>query len=182
MDNRKKSAPKHSKTLRNHCCTILSGHFTGYFQRLTRRLAAKRWRRLGCLNNVRSIPQDRKASQEKSGVEIAAIDATVNDRPTPPDTHCIQGFGQLPVTPRTLLHSTLNQQLRLKAPFVHHLRLRFCQSGVGIKRQGTSLTYIHFRQSYFLGGLNSQLKSILSHTTSSYLYLSPNYFEAKTNA
>jgi hypothetical protein len=182
MDSRKKSAPKHNKTLRDHCCTILSGYFNSHFKRLTRRLTAKRWPHLGCLNNVCSIPQGRKASQEKSCVEITAVDAPIDGRPIPPDTHRIQGFGQLAVTPGALLHSPLNQQFGLKAPLIHYLRLRLYQSSVATNRQGTSSSDTHFRQGYFLGGLKGQLKSILSHKHSSYLYLSPNYFEVKVNA
>lgn len=182
MNSRKRSAQKHSKTLRNHCCTILSGYFTGHFHQLTRRLAAKRWRHLGSLDNVRSTPQNRKASQEKSCVEISAIDAPIDGRPVPSDTHRIQGCGQLAVAPLTLLHSPLNQQFRLETPFLHYLGLGFYAAGGGIQRQGASSSCIHFRLPDFLDGLNGQLKSILSQVTSSYLYLNPNYFEVRVNA
>lgn len=182
MDGCKKSAPEHRKALRNHCCTSLSRFFTGHFRPLTGRLTARGRHHLGGRNNVRSVPQYRQAGQQKSGIEIAAIDAPIDGRPIPPDTHRIQGFGQLAVAPVTLLHPSFNQQFRLEAPLVHYLRLRFYQSGVVINRQRTSFTYTHFRRCDFQGDRGGQLESILSHATSSYLYLSPNYFEVRVNA
>lgn len=182
MDSCKKSAPKYRKTLRSRCCTSVSGYFTRHSCLLNGGLAARSWNQLGRLNNVRSVSQNRQAGQQKSCIEIAAIDAPVDGRPIPPNTHRIQSFGQLAVAPLTLLHSPLNQQLRLEIPFIHHLGQGFCAVGVGIKRQGTSFTYTHSRQRDFLGAPKRQLKSILSHTTSSHLYLSPNYFEVRVNA
>lgn len=182
MGSRKKPAPKQSAMLRNHCCASLSGCFTDYFCPLTVGLTAKSWRHLGSRNNVPPVTQDRQASQEKSGIEIAAIDAPIDGRPIPSDTHRIQSFGELPIAPRAPLHSSLNQQFSLESPIVHHFRLGFYAAGVGIQRQGTSLTYAHFRQRDFLGYVDGQLKSILSHSASSCLYLCPNYFEVRVNA
>lgn len=182
MESYKKSALKHIKTLQNHCRTRFSGYFTRRFCQLNGGLASRSWNQLGRLNNVRTVSQNRQAGQQKSGIEIAAIDAPIDGRPTPSDTHRIQGFGQLAVAPVTLLHPSFNQQFRLEAPLVHHLRLRFYQSGVVINRQRTSFTYTHFQRHDLLGYVDDQLKSILSHLTSSYLYLSPNYFEVRVNA
>lgn len=182
MDSCKKSAPKHIKTLRSHCSTSFSGYFTGHSGQLNYGLTARSWNQLGGLNNVCSVSQNRQAGQQKSCIEIAAIDASIDCRPTSPDSHRIQGFGQLPVAPRTLQHSPLNQQLSLETPFVHYFRLGFCPACAGVNRQGTSFSYTHFRQCGVLGDPEGQLGSILSHLNSSYLYLSPNYFEVTVNA
>lgn len=182
MESCKKSAPKHIKTLQNHCCTSLSGYFTRHFCLLNGGLVARSWNQLGRLNNVRTVSQNRQAGQQKSCIEIAAIDAPVDGRPIPSDAHCIQGFGQLPVAPCTLPHTPLNQQLSLDPPFVHYLGVGFYVAGLGIKRQRTSFTYTHFQRHDLLGYVADQLKSILSHLTSGYLYLRPNYFEVTVNA
>jgi len=182
MDSCKKSAPRHIKTLRSHCSTSFSGYFTGHSGQLNCGLAARGWSQLGSLNNVSTVSQNRQAGQQKSCIEIAAIDAPVDGWPIPSDAHRIQGFCQLPVAPCTLLHSSLNQQLRLEAPFVHHLGLGFYIACLGIKRQRASFTYTHFQRHDLMGYVDGQLKSILSHVTSSYLYLSPNYFEVTVNA
>lgn len=182
MESCKKSALKHIKTLQNHCRTRFSGYFTRRFCQLNGGLASRSWNQLGRLNNVRTVSQNRQAGQQKSCIEIAAIDAPVDGWPIPSDAHRIQGFGQLPVAPCTLLHSPLNKQLSLETPFVHYLGLGFYVAGLGIKRQRTSFTYTHFRRCDFQGDRGGQLESILSHATSSYLYLSPNYFEVRVNA
>ena len=182
MDSCKKSAPKHIKKLQNHCCTGFSGYFTRHFCQLNAGLAARSWKQLGRLSNVRSVSQNRQAGQQKSCIEIAAIDASIDVRPIPSNAHRIQGFGQLPVAPCTLLHTPLNQQLSLETPFVHYLGLGFYVAGLGINRQRASFTYTHFQRHDLLGYVDGQLKSILSHVTSSYLYLSPNYFEVTVNA
>lgn len=182
MDSCKKSAPKHIKTLRSHCSTSFSGYFTGHSGQLNCGLTARSWNQLGGLNNVRSVSQNRQAGQQKSCIEIAAIDAPVDGWPIPSDAHRIQGFGQLPVAPCTLLHSPLNQQLSLETPFVHYLGLGFYVAGLGIKQQRASFTYTHFQRHDLLGYVGDQLKSILSHITSGYLYLRPNYFEVTVNA
>lgn len=182
MDSCKKSAPKHTKTLQNYCCTSFSGYFTRHFFQLNGGLAARSWNQLGHLNNVRTVSQNRQAGQQKSCIEIAAIDASIDGWPIPSDAHRIQGFGQLPVAPFTLLHSPLNQQLSLETPFVHYLGLGFYVAGLGIKRQRASFTYTHFQRHDLLGYVDDQLKSILSHLISGYLYLRPNYFEVTINA
>lgn len=182
MDSCKKSALKHIKTLQNHCCTGFSGYFTRHVCQLNAGLAARSWKQLGHLSNVRSVSQNRQTGQQKSCIEIAAIDASVDGRPIPSDTHRIQGFGQLPVAPCTLLHTPLNQQLSLETPFVHYLGLGFYVAGLGIKRQRASLTYTHFQRHDLLGYVDDQLKSILSHFISRCVYLSPNYFEVTVNA
>lgn len=162
MDSCKKSAPKHIKTLRSHCSTSFSGYFTGHSGQLNYGLTARSWNQLGGLNNVCSVSQNRQAGQQKSCIEIAAIDASVDGRPIPSDTHRIQGFGQLPVAPCSLPHPSLNQQFCLEAPFLQDLGLGLCFVRL-LSQIDRAPHAIHICPPLCIDGLRNQLKSILSH-------------------
>lgn len=162
MESCKKSALKHIKTLQNHCCTGFSGYFTRHVCQLNAGLAARSWKQLGHLSNVRSVSQNRQTGQQKSCIEIAAIDASVDGRSIPSDTHRIQGFGQLPVAPCSLPHPSLNQQFCLEAPFLQDLGLGLCFVRL-LSQIDRAPHAIHICPPLCIDGLRNQLKSILSH-------------------
>lgn len=182
MDSVKQSAAKQSKPLRNHIRTSLFRRFEPSHHLVSECSCAQSGRKFDDFNDVRSISQDRQASQQKSCIEVAAIDAPVDDWSTPSDTSGIQGFSQLAVAPAALHHSPLNQAFRLEPPFVDNQRLRFDQTGVCIGRKWAPLGSIHLLTRHFLDELKRQLKSILTQRNSSYLYVCPNYLEAISNA
>lgn len=132
--------------------------------------------------NVVFVPQHSQTRQKKSCAEIAAIDTAIQDRRTHSESFPAQSLRQLSITPGTLCHAVLNQQLGLHSPFSKNLRLRWHRRGLGAERKRASLACEHLLKFVLPASGLYELESILTHLVSSCLYVSPNCLEATFNA
>lgn len=132
--------------------------------------------------NVLFVSQRRQARQQKSCAEVAAIDTAIQDRRTHSESLLAQSLRQLSITPGTLRHAVLNQQLGLHSPFSKNLRLRRHRRGLGVERKRASLACEHLLKFVLPASGLYELESILTHLVSSCLYVSPNCLEATFNA
>lgn len=134
-----------------------------------------------CLSRVSCLSsglQCLKTSQQEPCAEIPPVDAPVNDRCTPFDAQRPQGFGQFLISPATCFHAALHQQDGLKAPFRNGLRLGIRKTGLGQERNWPAGLVHTQRRLHRNAPHRRQLKSILTHSKSSCLYLCPNLMEA----
>ena len=184
MFGRQNAATKSVNYPRIRCCKGLPGFFTAKcplsFSRHAGLLCAPGHRlRTRCA--IGPILQHIQTGQQKPRGEVSPVDAAIDDCRTSFHSLRFQGFCQLPVAPVAGFHPALYQQARFEPPVLHGLRLRLPSGGLGVKREWTTNS-VHIESALFYWASEGQFESILSHPTSSWLYLCPNQLEVRTNA